>query len=680
MLNDLENLGDSLAKTFVSKYSHEDHELPDFFKVAYKNIISQGKFNLGYSSIEFHKYSAVITTSTNKTISVPNFWFVAANCFVPYILELMKYKKIIKEIQIESKRESSWPKGLKGATSLSFEKNDYESTRNLTNEEFQFVKKFITDYKWWKGGKTIDRGDYYVSPILKLGNFLAESQSAIAELAWQIGHIKDINISKQLSSKYGVTLSIALSSKSVSFDIESFDKSLTSSQLKIQRNLSLRFASALLAKPFVILTGLSGSGKTKLAEAFSLWITLQESQNAKYVKGQKILAPQAKYIIEDTDRLGVVIKSQNATKTFLPYDLIELWADVIVKKALAETVGSQEIQKLVLDNGIEHSSTLNSFHSQLKALAFEYLKFSKEKINRPQTCLVSVGADWTNREPLLGFPNALEKGQYVKPDSGALDLLINAQNDPSKPYFLILDEMNMSHVERYFADFLSAMESISGEIALHPDTDDWNDCDVPATIKLPKNLFIIGTVNIDETTYMFSPKVLDRANVIEFRVSENEMKSYFTQPTELDLDSLKGKGASMAESFVAKSYERGLMTQGLEEELMPFFTELQKVGAEFGYRTASEISRFVRICKDMSKETKGNTMTRDEIIDAAIIQKLLPKLHGSRSKIEKVLKILIGLCETDDESKSVKYTLSHEKLNRMHQRVIADGFTSFAEA
>jgi len=342
--------------------------------------------------------------------------------------------------------------------------------------------------------------------------------------------------------------------------------------LIFSEQVSSRLISSLLAKPFAILTGLSGSGKTKLAEAFSLWIC--------------------------------------------------------------------------------------------------------EKDN--QICIVSVGADWTNREPLLGFPNSLKEGYYVKPDSGVLDLLIEAQKEENKdrPYFLILDEMNMSHVERYFADFLSAMESVSGEIALHPDTDDWEGCDVPATIKLPKNLFIIGTVNIDETTYMFSPKVLDRANVIEFRVSENEMKSYFTQPTELDLDSLKGKGVSMAESFVAKSYEKGLMTQGLEKKLIPFFTELQKVGAEFGYRTASEISRFVKICEDM----KGGTMKKNEIIDAAIIQKLLPKLHGSRSKIEKVLKILISLCETDDESKSVKYTLSHEKLNRMHQRIISDGFTSFAEA
>jgi 5-methylcytosine-specific restriction protein B len=70
-----------------------------------------------------------------------------------------------------------------------------------------------------------------------------------------------------------------------------------------------------------------------------------------------------------------------------------------------------------------------------------------------QYCIVPVGADWTNREPLLGFPNALKAKEYVKPDNRVLDLIINATQNTDKPYFLILDEMNLSHVERYFADF-----------------------------------------------------------------------------------------------------------------------------------------------------------------------------------------------------------------------------------
>ena len=361
------------------------------------------------------------------------------------------------------------------------------------------------------------------------------------------------------------------------FNIDLFIDSLSVANLSLSFSLPYRFISALQTKPFVILTGLSGSGKTKLAEAFSLWISESPEQYQ----------------------------------------------------------------------------------------------------------MVSVGADWTNREPLLGFPNALEPGKYVKPDTGVLDLLLRARDDETRPYFLILDEMNMSHVERYFADFLSAMESIEGEITLYPDGDEWIECNVPEKLKLPKNLFIIGTVNIDETTYMFSPKVLDRANVIEFRVSKNEMEKYFEDSQQLDMSLLVNNGASMGRSFVEAAISDIELKDNLGDKFIPFFEELQKIGSEFGYRTASEIGRFVAIYTAI---TDGK-MSPDEIIDAAVMQKLLPKVHGSRNKIEKILVTLGKLCIKDSseepfsaETINIKYPLSHEKLERMYMRVLSDGFTSFAEA
>ena len=72
-----------------------------------------------------------------------------------------------------------------------------------------------------------------------------------------------------------------------------------------------------------------------------------------------------------------------------------------------------------------------------------------------------------------------------------------------------------------------------------------NNLKVEKEYSWPSNLYIVGTVNIDETTYMFSPKVLDRANVIEFRVSEEEMKNYLSEPKEII--ELNGEGASMGE-------------------------------------------------------------------------------------------------------------------------------------
>ncbi|MHA8084921.1 McrB family protein [Aquirufa antheringensis] len=379
----------------------------------------------------------------------------------------------------------------------------------------------------------------------------------------------------------------------IEFKIDSFQDKIKEAGLIFSNQLIKRFVASLCTKPFVICSGLSGSGKTKLAQAFVNWISFDKSQ-------------------------------------FL---------------------------------------------------------------------IVPVGADWTNREPLLGYPNSLTNNSYVTPENGVLQLILSAKenfesnDEPTKPYFLILDEMNLSHVERYFADFLSAMES-DDKIHLHKILE--NECKIPGSFNLPKNLFIIGTVNIDETTYMFSPKVLDRANTIEFRLTDQNLKDYIKSDIPLKLPLLKGRGASMSGGFIQAAFKpTDKKMSSVETELMEFFVELKKSGAEFGYRTASEIGRLMCMLEEFGE--KG-----DDLLDVAIMQKLLPKLHGSRNKLTKVLPILGSFClfekskikeeyldkyvanlisEKDlNVDENVKYRVSLEKICRMYKNAIENGFASYAEA
>lgn len=323
------------------------------------------------------------------------------------------------------------------------------------------------------------------------------------------------------------------------------------------------------------------------------------------------------------------------------------------------------------------------------------LAFAKAMVKNKdeQMCVVSVGADWTNREPLLGFPNALQQGKYVKPESGVLDLLIEANRpeNANKPFFLILDEMNMSYVERYFADFLSAMES-NEPISLWNTNgvEDSEEVDgVPQKVALPKNLFIIGTINVDETTYMFSPKVLDRANVIEFKISEGEMAVFLDKIREIDRDKIIGKAAGMGANFVKIACQKELAEdKEAVNTLNNFFKELKGVNAEFGYRSATEIFRF--ICQAKAHDDTEQKLSDNEILDAAIVQKLLPKLHGSRKKLEPVLQQLWKLCFAQEKRDTMALDISNvinalykesaDKIRRMYESASANGFTSFAEA
>ena len=294
-----------------------------------------------------------------------------------------------------------------------------------------------------------------------------------------------------------------------------------------------------------------------------------------------------------------------------------------------------------------------------------------------QICFVPVGADWSNREPLLGYPNALKSGIYEKPENGVLDIIIKANANPSLPYFLILDEMNLSYVERYFADFLSAMES-DKEIPL------WNKGseDIPTKIQLPKNLYITGTINVDETTYMFSPKVLDRANVIEFKVSVEDMITYLESNPKVSIENANGKAISIAQSFVEHS-KQIIVSEIADETIKNFFVQLKKANAEFGYRSASEMKKFINLV------IQDRAMDENEAIDAAIVQKMLPKLHGSRKKLDKVLTELWKLCFEDGSAPDLKedlgdyvakYPLSADKILRMYKCAHDNGFTSYAEA
>lgn len=459
------------------------------------------------------------------------------------------------------------------------------------------LRRSIPELSRWKEGKTDLRSDTILGKSYETPNIgarLYEKGALPSEEVFRSDLIEMLSIYEKVTNQWPKinTPNETLTVKEADIGevpvldklLPAFENALSSSGFRFNEELPLRVLASLSAKPFLLLTGLSGSGKTKIAQLLAHWLN-------------------------------------------------------------------------------------------------------------PAYRLVAVGADWTSNENLLGYPDALNPGHYCQPDSGVLELILFAAADPDNPYFLILDEMNLSHVERYFADFLSAMES-KGDISLHDGTYDdlWDG--IPGKLSIPKNLFVIGTVNVDETTYMFSPKVLDRANVIEFRISAQEMELFLSNPIEVDLNKLPYDGENFAPLFAAMAKEKTVdLDNGLKQKvssvLMEFFPQLKEAGAEFGYRTAHEICRFVYFHKELS----GEGWEFNAAMDAAIMQKLLPKLHGSKKKLGPVLAALIRLCLTEDkrpENDPIKdevlvvenaiYPTSLEKLARMRRRLAEHGFTSFAEA
>ena len=274
-------------------------------------------------------------------------------------------------------------------------------------------------------------------------------------------------------------------------------------------------------------------------------------------------------------------------------------------------------------------------------------------------CLVPVRPDWTDNRGLLGWQNPIT-GKYVL--TPALKFLLRAQAEVEgaqakgrapHPYFLVLDEMNIARVEYYFSDFLSCLES-GMPLNLHDETSP--DVMVPSELPIPHNVFITGTVNVDETTYTFSPKVLDRAFTIELnRVDLNQLGQpnlTASDKTPLYLRNLlpmiqdnrgEKRGATNLDWNEFKALQGGTLAD-VVDALNRMLTEENR---HFGYRVATEIARFTNLAARQAGDDEENLWYA---LDLALMEKVLPKFHGTQQELEGILEKLFRFAITGSRS------------------------------
>jgi MoxR-like ATPase len=293
--------------------------------------------------------------------------------------------------------------------------------------------------------------------------------------------------------------------------------------------------------------------------------------------------------------------------------------------------------------------------------------------------VVPVRADWTTPDQLLGFEDALlpmRHGKRAWSVPPALVFMLRAHRSPDDLFLLVLDEMNLAHVERYFADVLSGMES--GEPIL-PNLDyfdeHWYPSDgQPMLVPLPRNLLVVGTVNVDETTYQFSPKVLDRSFSFEFRVDTDELDESLGQLTATSSGEADAVAAIAKVAMDADWQLQNPMTnqEALEELLLELHRHLSEIGLEFGHRSYREAVRMAAVlegCGVSGEET---------IIDIVVMTKVLPRIHGSRRQLEPFLKWLHAEAMGLEPAKPV-YPLVARKTKRMLASLVANQYAGFAE-
>lgn len=262
-----------------------------------------------------------------------------------------------------------------------------------------------------------------------------------------------------------------------------------------------------------------------------------------------------------------------------------------------------------------------------------------------QLTIIPVRPSWTDDADLIGYVDSMHN-VYRPGDSGLVNVLLHAakeENRHNKLYIVCFDEMNLARVEHYFSQFISVLESPPSRRQLRLYNDELenrlhNSTQYPPLVPIGENVMFVGTVNLDESTYHFSDKVLDRANVISLHVLPfRQLKALRERKNDRRLER---KNWSFRQFQEMKNYADGIQLNerelGFLEEL---HTMLQAVNKNLGvgFRVVRQMDAYLK------NLPARHALQRDEAFDLQVVQRILTKLRGP----EDLLKALIGTIQME---------------------------------
>lgn len=301
--------------------------------------------------------------------------------------------------------------------------------------------------------------------------------------------------------------------------------------------------------------------------------------------------------------------------------------------------------------------------SKLVQCYAEAMKLSKE-----QLLFIPVRPYWQDDSDVIGYLDTMNN-VYRPGDSGLVNLLIEAQNSPNEMFIVCFDEMNIARVEHYFSQLLSVLELDSNKKELRLYNDDYqakiyNGNSYNPTIKIGQNILFVGTVNLDESTFHFSDKVLDRANVMNLEMVpyydvSSVIKDYeVADQKEISTDSIK---SIQYLSFRNNENDINL----LEKEsriLWDIHLEIQKNNKNFGvgWRIVKQISTY------LNNLPKNSPLKREEAFDLQIVQRVLTKIRGNNEALQSLLGVYDEKEEAIKESTIIKILEKHSEYEFTH--------------
>lgn len=434
------------------------------------------------------------------------------------------------------------------------------------------------------------------------------------------------------------------------------------------------FFTALQTKGFVVLSGPSGTGKSRLALEFAALLPRDTSVDTSRLFD---LNRASLHMGRLALPVGVTNDVLRLTRPFKPGEKREITLDCD-GSALNANLGREGENLVVRVKGAARTCLESTFENarQLEGeidledarLTLRLLPVAS-KITESNHLFLSVRADWRDSSALLGHFNPILNRFEWTP---LLHFLLRAhaawKAGSRQAFFVILDEMNLGRTEAYFSDFLSVLESGRDAMGqtrepLRLSFDPRATGELPpAELYLPPNLFFVGTLNDDETAHPLAPKVLDRAWPLEsppvnFEEYNPQIEGTSTEPDAqilADLLSRDGHFAGFDKSLVHDELRREPRWRTDLSELLQSLTEWER---GFGFRAFDEIVAFVALARD-------NKMFASALnaFDCAVAAKIAPRLRGSGAGVEGALMAL----ESWALERDLTQTASAAKRKRRH--------------
>ena len=379
---------------------------------------------------------------------------------------------------------------------------------------------------------------------------------------------------------------------------------------------------------------------------FITWEKDDEIRESLQTNGTKISMERSKPKIEDINEL----------------EFLNVFQEVALSKKLSYKISNlnnfhtaMKTQSFVILSGMSgtgKSKIVQCYHEALNKFANKSKKsFSTKK---SKLLFIPVRPFWQDDSDLLGYLDS-SQGIYRPGESGLVDFIKEANENPDECYIVCLDEMNLAKVEHYFSQFLSVLErdvidryinlyneKLSGRI--------YNQNDYPPSLHLSENLFFVGTVNIDESTFQFSDKVLDRANIITLDLSpfkdirENisiytsskDKKDSVQEQVETTIEPLK---TFVKLKSMKKYHNNDVLTEREISLLWNTNLEMQQSNRQIGvgYRIIEQIEIYI------ANLPNSKYLSRSDALDLQLTQRILTKLRGSQGQLGS----LIGKIENE---------------------------------